>query len=328
MALDDLKFAIDAFKTGLNEYQTTQAVNDARQQLSYVNKSTADAGQKFQDTAQIGQDLALRLTAANVAPSRIQEAVGGLVPSASMESQNRATLAGQALGYNKGMDTEKLKAANALEIAKIHSAALLGKDASKEANDMSKYVTDFSKQPQNKPLFDSINKLDEALGSLDQNQGKMGATMATEMAKLGVIRSVAGRVNVQEMQAANESPSLRAKFWKEAGLQATGEVPQNVQEFWKSYISGLKGKAQDRLKQAAEGHVQGANPSWDKAALDKMVNTRYAAHLGGAVPAQSAPQSADIQAALDYLSSPEGLNESPETRKAALNQIKKLQQGK
>lgn len=321
--------AMRMFKDGLNEYQTTQAVNDARQSLSGLSQAEKDKSETFQKTAAIGQDLALRLTAANVAPARIQEAIGGMVPSASMESQNRATQAGQALGYDKAIDVEKLKNANALEIAKIHAKALLGKDATKDANDMSKYVTDFSKQPQNKPIFESINKLDEALGSLDQNQGKMGATMATEMAKLGVIRSVAGRVNIQEVAAANESPSIRAKLWKEAGLQVTGEVPTNVQEFWKTYISGLKSNAQKKLQQAAEGHVEGANPTYDKETIRKMMSARYATHLGqpGSAAAPSA-QSADIQAALDWLASPESANESPVTRKAVVDKIKKMQGGK
>ncbi len=208
MALDDLIKSVEMFKQGVSEYQTTQAVADARQSLSQATLNAKNEDERFKQAQGIGQDLALRLTAANVSPERIQSAIGGLVPSASVTEQGKQNIAGEQVKMSSTeggspFGLEKTKSETAIAIAKMHLDAALGKNATKEANDMNKYVTDFSKQPQNKPIFDSINKLDEALGSLNQNQGKMGATMATEMAKLGVIRSVAGRVNVQEIQAAN-----------------------------------------------------------------------------------------------------------------------------
>lgn len=326
MALDQLKFALDNFSQGVSEYQTTQAVNDARQQLAQLQQSEQDKGILFQKTAQVGQDLALRLTAANASPEKIAAATGSLAPSASMSEQVQSTERGQSLGYNKALDVEKLKAASNENIAHIHADALLGKDTAKENNLMNNHVTKFASIPENKTLLDSVTKLDESLGLIDQNKGQMGATMATQLAKVGLARSIGGRFNPADFAAADESPSIRAKIWKELGLQTSGEVPSNIQDFWRSTISTLKDKAQARLKAAVEGHITGANPAWDQGQLRNMMQNRYAPYIGGSSGQSS--HSADIQSALDWLSSPEASNESPATRKAVIDRIKQLQGGK
>ncbi len=77
------------------------------------------------------------------------------------------------------------------------------------------------------------------------------------------------------------------------------------------------------MKAAAEGHVAGANPNWDKAALTRMTQARYATHLG-TTPATDT-QNASVMEALDWLSSPEAQGATPAMRKAVMDKIKAMQ---
>lgn len=297
--MDDLFKGAEMFADAMSQYQITQATNDARKQLDSLNKAELEKGELFQRTAQVGQDLALRLTGAGASPQRIQEATQALAPSASVQAQSMGNIEAEkqkmestAKGSPAGL--EKTKSETQLEVARIHANTLLGKNATKEANDMSKYITDFAKQPQNKALFEGITKLDDVMQILNQTGGKMGATMGTEMAKIGVLTSLNKRINLVELTKADPTPSVMARVWREAGLQTTGEVPKNIQEFWPKFVGGLKQQMVEKLRQAKEGHVEGANPNWDREALRKMADARYAAHLGG--PAQSAGGGASAEA--------------------------------
>lgn len=313
--MDDLFKALGMFKEGMTQYQTAQAVNDARDSLTQLQKSEDDKSKLFQGTAQIGQDLALRLTGAGASPEKIQSAIGGMVPSASMESQNQATMAGQKMGFEKAMEVEKLKAASAEKIAGIHADALNGKNQGKDFSDAAKA---FEKLPQVIPALKSLPTLQDASDKMHENFGQYGSTAITNLVKMGVIKASVARVTEKEIEAANESPSMWAKFQKERGLQLTGETPKNVQEFWTKVVDDQLNNTKQHLQKHIKSY-SGSNPKLDASLLEKSLLSRH--------NLSDTSSAADIQQALEWLSSDEGAKADPGMRKAIADKIKKMQQG-
>lgn len=88
---EELMKAMSMFKEGISDYQTQQAVNDATRKVQALQQTQLDEKDRLIANQQIGQELALKMTAAGSQPAKIQAATEGLVPSASMESQNVAT---------------------------------------------------------------------------------------------------------------------------------------------------------------------------------------------------------------------------------------------
>ncbi len=319
MSLDELIKGINMFKQGISEYQTTQAVSDARKQLADVNANAKNEDERFQHAQAVGTDLALRMTAANVSPEKIQAAVGGLIPSAStmgqaaaMGKQEEAKMASMLPGSPAGLEKTKVEAAFALE--KMKMDALMGRNSSKDLNEM---TTKFEKMPETKPLLQAIPTLQDASDMMKKNYGLYGSTAVTNLVKMGVIKSAVQRVTEKEIAAANESPSAWANFKKNMGIELSGEAPKNVQDFWTRLVDEKLDNAKSQLK----GHVKsyaGSNPKVDANVLEQTLLARH--NLG----APKSTESADVQAALDWLASDEGSRADAGTLQAVRNKIKEL----
>ncbi len=263
--MDDLFKSMEMFKQGAQEYQQTQAVNDARTQLNTLQQqqvqqgATDQASHEYQmKQQQIGQDLALRLTAVHAGPLNIQAATSGLVPSASEVAQVQGGLKLEGLKTAGAKEVANIHGASAENVARIHAAAILGKDANKEKNALGKVADAFAKQPQVQPVLKGMSALNDSLVNFDAaSAAGMGQTMATNLAKMGTLKAAVSRVTDREFQAADESPSVRASIWKKMGLESTGEVPQNIQTFWKSVIQAHKDQAEKYLADQAKGYAHG-----------------------------------------------------------------------
>lgn len=296
---DEMMKAFQMFSDGMKQYQTTQAVNDAAEQLNVANANAKDEQDRMVHAQHIGQDLALRLTAAHASPDAIAAATSGLMPSASLQAQSQATL---DLEKMKTASAEKIHteaAKNAYAIAELNASSKNAASDRKASESMMKFGTEFGAQKQIKPILEGLPKIDKALESIKANKGQMGVTAVVELAKLGAIRDAAGRVNEKEIEAANESPSMRAQLWKRAGLEATGETPANVQEFWIKYLSQAKQSANDHLKTSIEGFAEGKatfNDKLDPAKIKKGLKLQY----GIKDPADN-PNAAAIAAANAWL---------------------------
>lgn len=85
--LDSWKF----FKEGLQQYNTQKAVNDAVKQVQDLNQQQLDEKDRLAANQMIGNELAMRMTAAGAQPGQVQQATSGLLQSANVMSQNVAT---------------------------------------------------------------------------------------------------------------------------------------------------------------------------------------------------------------------------------------------
>lgn len=314
---------MDAFKmlsAGVSQYQTTQAVNDARDQMAKLNSQELDKQAQLDANAKVGQELALRLTSAGAAPDRIQAATAGLMPSASLESQNQATLGLETMKTKSSEKIEDMKVQSAADIEKMKVDAIMGKADKATLASTAKEVKLFGDQPQVKSILQGLPKLDAALQSIKDNKGEFGITAVINLAQLGLIRNAAGRVNEKEIMGANESQSARAKLWKEMNLQGTGEVPTNVQDFWQKIMEQSKQFSLKQLHESAEGHAASLhtmNPSVDQALFSKAVHQRYGIPVPPANPNQAA-----IEQAKAWLADPN--NATSPKRDQVVQQITKM----
>lgn len=324
MSLDNLFKAMSMFKDGMQRVQTTQAVNDANDQLSQLNSQEMSKQDHFEKAAQVGQSLALRLTAAGTDPARITAATSGLIPSASLESQNTANLSVEKMKTATQIQMEQEKAASNERIVGVKTGSAEDIAALKNQPATNKEVKLFGDQPQVKPILAGIPKIDAALDSIVENKGNFGITSVVELAKLGFIKNAAGRVNEKEILAANESPSARAQLWKEMNLQSTGETPANVQDFWQKLLEQSKANAYKQLHAYAEGHaasLKTMNPNIDANQISTAIHQRYG------IPAPKAnPNQASIDAAKAWLTIPE--NAASSDAMAVKTRIQQLEQGK
>jgi hypothetical protein len=332
MALDDLLKGIAVFQDGLKQYATTNAINDANEQLLAINQQGLDKNAQLQAHTQVASSLALRLGAAGADAAHIQTLTGQLAPSqgAQYEAGVNADLQNKSQQFQTG---EKAKdRANAITLEQMKLDAMSGKGQKKAMEEVAK---GFEKRPDVKPLLDNFPKFDEALARINETKGKMGATAAIELAKLGLIRGAAGRVNEMEIKSANESPSARAQLWKKMGLETSGEVPANVQDFWQQVLVRSKEHTATALGAAIDAHAKGAaalNDNVDATALNTGLRAKYSNVLGS--PEQQVNQKqqqqqanqATIQAAQAWLQGPEA-KANPQKAQAVLQRINQLKNG-
>ncbi len=332
MPIEDLFKAMDMFKQGAQEYQQTQAVNDARTQLGALQQQQLQEGaseKSMQDyrvrTAAVGQDLALRLTAANASPLGISAATSGLVPSASETEQNRANMAleqarmtSTAPGSPAGL--EKTRAETAFLTHKMMMDAMLGKNQQKDMNEAQKT---FEKRPDVAPLLKNSGILDEAINQLQTTKGADGSAIFANLARIGLVKNAnGGRPSQQEFQAVEDSPAFYDKVRKSVGLATTGTYPENKTQF---YIDALTRNKQNNIKSlsnAIDSHSEGSaalNPKLDASVVKTGLRAKYSNILG-----DENKNTADVSAALDWLASDEGAAANPATIKAVRDQIKKL----
>ncbi len=315
---DDLYKGFEALRQGISDYQVTQAANDARELLSQATLNAKDEGERFQHAQAIGQDLALRMTAAHASPEKIQAAIGGLVPSAStmgqaqeMGKQEMAKMGSMLPGSPAGLEKSKTEAAMAIERMKMD--ALMGKNTAKDLNEM---TTKFEKMPEAKPLLAAIPTLQSASELMHKNAGQYGSTALVNLVKMGAIKAEVGRVTEKELAAANESPSTWASFQKRMGIEIGGEAPKNVQDFWTKVVDQKLEGAKTQLK----GHIKsyaGSNPKVDADVLENSLLKRH--NLGGATEKTPAQQ------AMEWLASDEAAHADAGTLQAVRMKIKQLQ---
>ncbi len=267
----DLFQALNMFKEGVSQYQTSQAVNEARSQLDQINTTEKNKDLAFQKSSIVGRDLALRLTGAGASAERVQAAVGGLVPSASAVETN----ASQAEMQQKNLTSEEKRAfehnQTLRDIAGLKNTA---GDAKQAAKDMNEMQTKFEKMPQVKPLLTALPTLQDASNKMHENAGKFGSTAITNLVQMGIVKASVARVTEKELAAANESPSAAAKLKKQYGLQMTGEVPTNVQDFWTKIVDQQLADSKKQLRSHVASYSQ-SNPKVDATALQRGLNMRH-----------------------------------------------------
>jgi hypothetical protein len=97
MSNDELFKALGMFQQGVQQYATSNAVNEASKVFQQLNQSTLDEGKKRQELQQLGNDLALRLTGIGAPASHIQTAFQAINPQ-SYGSAEQMQLEGALLG--------------------------------------------------------------------------------------------------------------------------------------------------------------------------------------------------------------------------------------
>lgn len=161
MSLDTLLKATRAFKEGISEFQTEQAVNDAREQLNQLTYDEKNKGAFLQQQAKVANDLALRLTAAHAAPQVIAQATSGLLAPASVTQTNEAQAQMQAQSEKFKAVENQLNRESAEKIAGIRSTG--ANDMRKSAQEV-RFLKDVQQQfntAAKKPI-DALNQINVA----------------------------------------------------------------------------------------------------------------------------------------------------------------------
>ncbi len=284
MAFDDLIKGIAVFNQGVTEYAVSRAANDAHEQMNALNSQEMDRKQRLEAQSQIGNDLALRLQSAGANPADIAATANRLSVSGGEQAQILAAEDQTNLTQKfKHAENEQLHA-HQIELQQMKLDALQGKEGKAQQKLMLGFGKELDKKPDFKPMLDSMPKLVDALEKIKESKGKMGATAMINLAQLGLIRGAAGRVNEKEIEGANESQSKRAQLWKRMGLEATGEVPMNIQTFWEKVhqrgVDNLKIHMKDHIRGFAKEKSQLSDGDIDEEKLSNALLNRY--NLGDA----------------------------------------------
>jgi hypothetical protein len=322
MATDaELFAAMKNFGNGIREYQQTQAVNEAQAKMQEINAAGMKEQERTAAVSQLGQGLALRLTGAHADPAAISAAVATLTPSASEHDQAKI---GQETSAAHNTSAEKIAAGNnatTLAAAGIKSEGQKAKDEKKNIEGMNKHIKEFADMPHVKEILKGLPKLQKSLESLNAGDGKFGVNTLIELSKLGAIRDAAGRVNEKEIEAANESVSVRQNLWKRSSLASTGQPPKDVMQFWKAYLGNSVNESQKELHDAAEGHAQSlatVDPSVDSNQIASAIHQRFGI---------KGPKANPNQAYIDQLKASIAANPNQSRRAEAEAKIKQLEQG-
>lgn len=118
MSNDELFRAFGMFQEGLQKYATSTAIGDAAEQVRQLNAQTTDEMVKRQRTAEVGNNLALHLSAIGAPSSQIQSTMGAIMPTAFKDAQDvqmQAILKGspQLAAMGDKLQAQELKAATA-----------------------------------------------------------------------------------------------------------------------------------------------------------------------------------------------------------------------
>lgn len=321
MPMDDLYKALQMFKEGLSDYQTTQAVNDARQQLSALQQQETDKSKLLQHTAAIGQDLALRLTSAGTAPGRIQEAVSSLAPPASVTATNQ--FQGESQDKRQAFDKSEhqLNRESAERIAGVRNTGTEAKVAQRTQKIALDQAEKFYKV--NQKQIEAIDKMETFKDLIDTNPSQIGI----ELSKSALLKAGGDdRISDKDLPRVQNDPSARKAVARRLNLELTGEALKDDRKFYSALLDSVTQFSKKQLDKKVKGHASSVGQLYkdiDSNTLESAVRSRIPSLASG-----SAAPSADVQAALDWLSSDEGIKADAQTRQAVATKIKQLQGGK
>lgn len=102
MSVDELYKGLDRLKAGVQEYAILDGTNQALEKVREINMSQTDEIKKRQATQQLGNELALRLSALGASGTQIQTAFEAIRP-APIKDANDAYMQGQLTGSEQLM---------------------------------------------------------------------------------------------------------------------------------------------------------------------------------------------------------------------------------
>lgn len=288
MPLDDLFKGMQLLHDGMVQYQTTQAVNDARSQLHDLQAQQTDQQQtetQRQDFQQkqmaIGQDLALRLTGAGAAPQHIDAATKGILPSASEVQQTQGLMALEHAKLGGTKEIETMKEANAFKLAKLKVAFSTGQVASK-----------FGKEffEQNKTDIAKLGQLEALKATIDESGGN---PVGANLAQMEYVKQAVGRANWQEIQMGNPTQSIKESALRKLGIAFTNEDVSNNGKFFKKLADAESLRLRNGIEQAADGFAQAKEnsiPGIDAETLGENIKLQHLSKFGYGGGASAAPK--------------------------------------
>lgn len=288
MAFDDLIKGLAVFNSGLKDLAISHATNDANEQLNQLNTQALSREDQIKAQSAIGNSLALRLQGVGADGADIAATAHRLSPSAGEMYQAQTAQDQQESSQKFGHTEGRLKAQDAINIEEMKLRALQGKEGKAQLKMLDGFGKEMDKMPGFKDMATNAPKLQDALEKIKENKGGFGITSMINMAQLGMIRGVAGRVNEKEIEGANESQSKRAQLWKKMGLEATGEVPMNIQDFWQKVIQRSKDNLDLHMKDQIRGFAKSkeliSDGDIESDKVEKSLLMRYNLASGSAAP--------------------------------------------
>lgn len=158
MADVDLSKGMEMFRDSMTQYHTTQAVNDATEQLKQLNSQQMDRQQALVENERVGQELALRLTSAGAKPEQIQAATQGLMAPASVTVADQGQTVRQQAGFGQQTKEKQMDRDLAIELQKMKNEALVGKKDAKRGGFVTGYQKSYNKE---------VEKLNQGIQAMD-----------------------------------------------------------------------------------------------------------------------------------------------------------------
>lgn len=270
---DDLYKGFEMFREGMAQYHTTQAVNDATEKLKELNSQEMDRQQQLVANQQVGNELALRLTAAGAKPEQIQAATQGLLPSASsvyqMEGQKQEGAASrQHESGEKALDRDLQR-----ELNRGKMELLTGKGAEK----LAKFKT------ARMDKFDSRVKADitslQNLGSLKEVMNASDNPTGANLVRYGLLAAAGAKpISEEEFTKADANASWRKKIANRLSIEFTDKELSSSKAFYNKTVNILETRAKERLKQQIKGEATSLNqvaPEIDANEFASALESRY-----------------------------------------------------
>lgn len=302
-SLNNFFKAAQMFKEGVSQYQTTQAVNDATEQVHAINQQQIDEKARSIALEKSAQELALRMTAAGSEPGRIQSAVEGLMPSAGAKMQ---------VGAQKEMQTQSLKSKasegqlnreSAERIASIKAASTgaAAKLPEKEVKFLKNNQDAFDKIA--KKSLESLNQIRLAEESVNKGNPIGDKAIVNFMARAS---GEVGALTEADKAPFGGSQALDQRFAQFAENQKSGKLTESNRTFVKELINTYKNvhqsnvmNARDQISSRAEDVAKAGGYKLSK---DDIANALYK------VNPKADPNAAAITAAQAWLSDPANAN--------------------
>ncbi len=316
--LRGMEFGTKMFAQGMTQLGTQKAVNDATKQLQELNLQQLEEKERLAANQQVGNELALRLTAAGSSPDQIKAATDGLLPSAGSMAQ----VQGQERMSDKGQ-------ANQLQIAREHNesaeriAGIRGnfqKDKTQNAAEskfLKETVADFDKYAK-KPM-DALNQIQQAKAAIVSGNPIGDKSVTNFMARAS---GEVGALTEADKAPFGGSQALQAKISQAAENLKSGKFTAENRKLVSDLLNTFENTHKANLQRTRSMIAKRASVRPD-AAGNMMTEEKIAQAL---YPDEPNSNQTKIDAAERLLADPKNANHP--RKQELLMQIEKWKQGK
>lgn len=302
--LDDLMKGLGAFNDGVRQLATTNAINDAHQQITDINSQQMNDLAKRQAAEQVAKDMSLRMINAGAHETTVQRAFDSLAPK-QFKSPDEAILQGKMQGsddiVNAGVEAQKLmpdfqlkqeQIKGAIEARKLMAQQRSGIATEKQDKAYTDLQESFRKDKNNSSLISAVQEADKIKDHLIPDKNGRIDPSQIMLSAVGVIKAAGlSRITELELEKGAANPSMRSNIMRKLGVSMNNSALKDDVKYYTFLGSALKAQAQKHLSDKIDRFSKGAeigNPAFKSTRVKAALMNE---HLGdyGTTPVDAAP---------------------------------------